>query len=55
VAQGFQLDTDFDAATGSWRKSAAELAEQTYGFLLPSVNSLLPFRQCAVGGWVQKV
>jgi hypothetical protein len=48
-------ETDFDAATGSWRKSMAEPAEPAYGFLLLSENSLLPFTQCAVAAMLQKV
>lgn len=38
---GFIMKTEFDAATGSWRKSAAEFTERTYGFLLQRENSLL--------------
>ena len=46
---------DFNAATGSWRKSAVEFTEQPYGFLPLSENSLLPFTQCAVAAILQKV
>lgn len=46
---------DFNAATGSWRKSAAEFTELPYGFLPLSENSLLPFTQCAVAAMLQKV
>jgi hypothetical protein len=53
--RNFNMETDFDAATGSWRKSAVEFTEQTYGFLFPSRNSLLPFTQCAVDARAQKV
>lgn len=40
----FILKTNFDAATGSWRKSAVEFTEQPYGFLLQRQNSLLEQR-----------
>jgi hypothetical protein len=46
---------DFDAATGSWRKSAVEFTERPYGFLLQSGNSSLPLTQCAVAVRAQKV
>ena len=44
------MKTNFEAATGSWRKSAVEFTEQAYGFLLQRENSLLEHCELVLSG-----